>query len=66
MRLGRVVLDGESAPRRVVIEDTTWYAWDGDDWLHPRKGANIEGNGRLVAPLDPGKIVCVGSTTSIM
>jgi 2-keto-4-pentenoate hydratase/2-oxohepta-3-ene-1,7-dioic acid hydratase in catechol pathway len=55
-----VVLDGESTPRRVVIEEKTWYAWDGDDWLAPRKGAQIDGNGRLVAPLDPGKIVCVG------
>ena len=60
MQLGRVVLDGESTPRRVVIDKKDWYAWDGDDWMQPQKGAPIAGNGRLVAPLAPGKIVCVG------
>lgn len=60
MRLGRVLRDGESTPTRVVIDKKDWYAWDGDDWLHPIKGAKIEGDGKLVAPLDPGKIVCVG------
>lgn len=60
MRLGRVVIDGETTPRRVVIEENDWFAWEGDDWLAPRKGPKIEGNGRLVAPLEPGKIVCVG------
>lgn len=60
MQLGRVVLDGETMPRRVVIDKTGWFAWEGDDWMAPKKGASIEGNGRLVAPLDPGKIVCVG------
>lgn len=60
MQLGRVVLDGETAPRRVVIEETDWFTWEGDDWLAPEKGVKIENNGRLVAPLDPGKIVCVG------
>ena len=60
MQLGRVVLDGETTPRRVVIEEKSWYAWDGDDWNAPTKGARIDGNGKLIAPLDPGKIVCVG------
>jgi 2-keto-4-pentenoate hydratase/2-oxohepta-3-ene-1,7-dioic acid hydratase in catechol pathway len=54
------LLDGETTPRRIVIDKKDWYAWDGDDWLHPLKGAKIEGDGRLVAPLDPGKVVCVG------
>ncbi len=60
MQLGRVLLDGESTPRRVVIEHTHWYAWEGDDWMHPIQGARIEGPGTLAAPLEPGKIVCVG------
>ena len=60
MRLGRVVLEGETVPRRVVIEKERWYAWDGEDWRAPEKGAKIEGVGHLIAPLDPGKIVCVG------
>ncbi|MEZ4530971.1 MAG: fumarylacetoacetate hydrolase family protein [Thermomicrobiales bacterium] len=60
MRLGRVVLDSETTPRRVVIDKTEWFAWEGDDWLAPVKGAKIESEGRLVAPLAPGKIVCVG------
>src|SRR6478752_5247057 len=60
MQLGRVVLDGETTPRRVVIEETSWYAWEGNDWLAPKKGGKLDGDGKLVAPLDPGKIVCVG------
>lgn len=60
MQMGRVVLDGETAPRRIVIEHDAWFAWEGDDWFHPRKGARIEGDGALVAPLQPGKVVCVG------
>lgn len=60
MKLGRVVLDGESAPRRVVIEEKSWFEWTGDDLFEPRKGSEISGQGRLVAPLAPGKIVCVG------
>lgn len=60
MQLGRVLLDGETTPRRVVIDKETWVAWEGDDWMQPVKGARIEGNGHLVAPLEPGKIVCVG------
>jgi 2-keto-4-pentenoate hydratase/2-oxohepta-3-ene-1,7-dioic acid hydratase in catechol pathway len=60
MRLGRVLLDGETTVRRVVIEEKAWYAWEGDAWLSPKKGEKIEGSGRLVAPLDPGTIVCVG------
>ncbi|TXG86000.1 MAG: FAA hydrolase family protein [Thermomicrobiales bacterium] len=60
MQLGRVVLDGETAPRQVVIEETDWFTWEGDDWLAQEKGVKIENNWRLVAPLDPGKIVCVG------
>ncbi len=62
MQLGRVLLDGESTPRRVVIEKNDWYAWEGDDWFHPVKGEKIEGNGHLVAPLAPGKIVCRAAT----
>ncbi len=60
MQLGRVLLDGASAPQRVIIEKKQWFAWEGDDWLHPVRGERIEGSGRLVAPLRPGKIVCVG------
>ena len=60
MQLGRVLLDGETTPRRVVIDKKDWYAWEGDDWLHPEKGEKIIGDGHLVAPLEPGKIVCVG------
>ncbi len=60
MQLGRVVLNGETTPRRVVIEEKSWYLWEGDDWNAPRKGAKIDGDGTLVSPLDPGKIVCVG------
>ncbi|MCC6675425.1 MAG: fumarylacetoacetate hydrolase family protein [Thermomicrobiales bacterium] len=60
MQLGRVLLDGASTPQRVIIEKKQWFAWEGDDWLHPIRGEQIEGNGRLVAPLQPGKIVCVG------
>ena len=60
MQLGRVKLDSEATPRRVVIEEKAWFAWEGDDWLEPRKGHKIEGDGKLIAPLDPGKIVCVG------
>jgi 2-keto-4-pentenoate hydratase/2-oxohepta-3-ene-1,7-dioic acid hydratase in catechol pathway len=60
MHLGRVLLDGETTPRRVVIDKKDWYTWEGDDWLRPVKGAKMEGDGHLVAPLTPGKIVCVG------
>jgi 2-keto-4-pentenoate hydratase/2-oxohepta-3-ene-1,7-dioic acid hydratase in catechol pathway len=60
MQLGRVLLDGETSPRRVVIEKKDWYAWEGDDWLHPAKGEKIDREGCLIAPLEPGKIVCVG------
>lgn len=60
MKLGRVILDGETAPQRIIIEKDAWYAWEDDDWLAPRKGPRIAGSGHLVAPLDPGKIVCVG------
>lgn len=60
MQLGRVLLDGESIPRRVIIDHEGWHAWEGDDWLHPVQGAHIAAHGTLVAPVRPGKIVCVG------
>lgn len=60
MRLGRVVLDGETTPRRVIIDKEAWFTWEGDDLLHPQKGVKIEGSGHFVAPFVPGKIVCVG------
>jgi len=60
MQLGRVLLDGASTPQRVIIEKKQWFSWEGDDWLQPIRGQEIEGSGRLVAPLQPGKIVCVG------
>lgn len=60
MQLGRVLLDGATTPQRIIIDKEGWHTWDGNDWLDPVRGEPIEEAGTFLAPLQPGKIVCVG------
>ena len=60
MQLGRVLPDGATTPQRVIIDHDGWHAWEGENWFDPARGAPLEGPGVLLAPVQPGKIVCVG------
>jgi len=59
LRLYRIEHDGQ--PRYVVERDGRWRLVDGDIFGAFEEGAEIQSEGaRLLAPVQPSKIVCVG------
>jgi len=59
LRLYRIEHDGQ--PRYVVERDGRWRLVDGDIFGTFEEGAEIQSEGaRLLAPVQPSKIVCVG------
>jgi 2-keto-4-pentenoate hydratase/2-oxohepta-3-ene-1,7-dioic acid hydratase in catechol pathway len=59
VRLYRI--EHEGAPRHAVERDGAWHLVEGDIFGDWREGAAISGDGaKLLAPVEPSKIVCVG------
>jgi len=59
LRLYRI--DHEGVPRHAVERDGDWHLVEGDIYTSWSEGAAISGEGvRLLAPVQPSKIVCVG------
>ncbi len=54
-------IEHEGAPRYVAARNGTWRLVEGDVFGEHREGAEIPSEGhRLLAPVEPSKIVCVG------
>ena len=54
-------IEYQGAPRHVIEEAGTWRLLEGDLFGSHRAGAEIARDGhRLLAPVEPSKIVCIG------